>query len=151
MTESKKTERKNIDVQNRYNPLKRSQANLVQSHAFVIADLPLCVFHMSKAVRDSDDISVSEPYVEKPVDLVRLDDCGLVEKVGWSRVNGSLFHFWSAYDVAVKRAREYVEQLETPVPGCPHTGIRNVPGGGFTCCTDDCDNEVRREVVEYGE
>jgi len=145
------TEEKRINLNNRHSSLSRSQAALVRSHARVVARLPLCVFHTSRFVRDSDDLTLSEPYVERPPNLMYFRKCGVVEKVDKLECNGTLFHLWSALEPAVKQAREYLDSLETPVPGCPHAGIRNVPDGGYTCCTDDCDNEVPREVVEYGQ
>jgi len=131
----------------RHSKLSRGQANLVRSYARVIADLPLSVFHISEYVDNSDEYSVQISYVERPSELVRLRTHGIVKKVDKLSYDGSQFHVWSASEEAVTRAREYLEQLETAVPGCPHTGVRNVPDGGFTCCNDECDNEVPREMV----
>jgi len=131
----------------RHSKLSRGQANLVRSYARLIADLPLSEFHISEYVHDSDEYSVQIPYVERPSELVRLRTHGIVKKVDKLSYDGSLFHVWIASEEAVIRAREYLEQSETAVPGCPHTGVRNVPNGGYTCCNGECDNEVAREMV----
>jgi hypothetical protein len=129
--------------------LSRGQFSLVRQHAHIIVDLPRGRFHASEMACDDPDLEV--PYAALPHDLKLWNSRGIITKVERRRLSQSgttrSYFIWRVPESVHGYAERYIEQLETAIPGCPHTGVRNVPLGGYTCCDDDCDNEVPREEV----
>jgi hypothetical protein len=129
--------------------LRRGQHMIVQQHAHVIAELPRGRFHGSEIA--CKDPTVEVPYADFPHDLKLWHSRGILSKVERRSVSLSsttaTYFVWRVPEEVHDYAESYLEQLETAIPGCPHTGVRNVPQGGYTCCDDDCDNEVPREEV----
>jgi hypothetical protein len=123
----------------------------LRSHCRVTARLPAGRFHISTEVRDDPEAAPDVTYcdVSKQA-VVKLHWHGIIEEVGRIRTKRrsdgvSIWHCRKQYR---DRAQEMVEALDGPVPACPHTGLRNIPGGGYTCTDDTCDVEVSREEVQ---
>jgi hypothetical protein len=125
--------------------LNRGEAILIRKSAREIAPLPRGRFHSSTAARE--DPSVEVPYADLPHGLKRSWRRTILRQVERRKVNQSTVYIWEVPERVHDYVEDYLEQLETAIPGCPHTGVRNVPRGGYTCCDDDCDNEVPREEV----
>lgn len=125
--------------------LNRGEATLLRKRAQEIAALPRGRFHSSIAAREDPDIEV--PYADLPHGLKRFWRGNLLRRIERRKVNQSTVYIWQVPERVHDYVEGYLEQLETAIPGCPHTGVRNVPLGGYTCCDDECDNEVPREEV----
>jgi len=129
--------------------LNRGQAPIIRAHATTIVDLPQGRFHASKVACDDPNLEV--PYAALPHDLKLWNSRGIITKVERRSVSlpgtTATYFVWRVPESVHEYAERYIEQLETAIPGCPHTGVRNVPLGGYTCCDDECDNEVPREEV----
>jgi len=125
--------------------LHRGEATTIRNNAREIVAPPRGRFHGSTVARDDADVDL--PYGNPPHGIKRLWRADIIRRVDRRKVNQSTIYIWEVPDRVREYAETYLEQLETAIPGCPHTGIRNVPGGGFSCCDDDCDNEVPREEV----
>jgi len=126
--------------------LSASQAATIRRYAREIADLPP-KFHSSEKL--CDDPSVDCPYrtLDSGVKS-RLRCTGTIQRVRRAGTSGGTVNIWRVPEAVAKRAEEcLVEQAETPVPGCPPSGLFNLRDGGYTCGRDDCDNEVPREEV----
>lgn len=127
--------------------LTRSQARNIGVYAETLATLPREEFHSSETLRD--DPTVELPYADLHAGAKRLmTDKGLLTVVETRRIGGCNYNIWDAPDDVLDRAQEYLDDSDTPVPGCPHRGLRNLGDGVYTCCNDDCDNSCSREEVD---
>lgn len=126
--------------------MKRGQADLIRHNARAIQSLPRGKFHTSEVVRDgASDVEV--PYADLPDTIKRRQGRGVLLKAERRYFGSSTYFIWRIPDKIHDYAEQYLEQLDTAIPGCPHTGVRNISGGGYTCCNDECDNEVPRSEV----
>lgn len=144
MTEQTRDSPVRTDYQ--YSGLSRGQARIVQVYSGVLSRLPE-TFHSSLRLKRDADCDV--PYVDVESNRLRTmtaRDCLIcVEK---RRRRGSPQRIWSVPEAVHQRAKELVDQRETAIPGCPHSGIRNIPDSDRYTCTDDgCANTVPREEV----
>lgn len=127
--------------------LTKSQARYIEVYAETLAALPRDEFHSSETFRD--DPAVEMPYAALHAGTKRsMMNKGLLTVVETRRMGGCNYNIWRVPDDVLDRAQEYVDDSDTPVPGCPHRGLRNLGDGEYTCCNDDCDNSCSREEVE---
>jgi len=127
--------------------LTKSQARYIEVYAETLATLPRGEFHSSETFRD--DPAVELPYAALHAGTKRsMMDKGLLTVVETRRIGGCNYNIWEVPDDVLDRAQEYADDSDTPVPGCPHRGLRNLGDGVYTCCNDDCDNSCSREEVD---
>jgi len=130
----------------RLSDLSASQAATIRKYAREIADLPP-KFHSSEKLCDDPNVDCPFRRLDSAVKS-RLRCTGTIQRVRRAGTSGGTVNIWRVPEAVAKRAEEcLVEQAETPIPGCPHSGVSNVRGGGYTCGRDDCDVEVPREEV----
>jgi len=125
----------------------KGQPRLIKNNARDIQSLPRGKFHSSTVVRDRADIEIQ--YADLPDTIKRWwGGRGLLVKVERRRFASSTYFIWRIPGKVHDYADKYLRELDTPIPGCPHRGVRNLSGGGYTCCHDECDNEVSRSEVD---
>jgi len=131
---------------NRHTTLNRAQARMVQAYAVPIAKLPRR-FHSSVHLKEDDDCDL--PYHDLPRNRYRqFSETGIIVCEGRRQRRGTSCRIWSVPEEVHRRARERVDDRETQIPGCPHSGLRNVPDTDrYTCCDDECANTVPRAEV----
>jgi len=110
------------------------------------------VFHAAGISPPSEAIAGSDlEFYDLDTSIVlQLSYTGIFEERGSRRLAGrcgSRVKTWTCPREYRERAQVVLDGWDSPV-GCGHTGIRNIPRGGYTCTTDDCDVEVRREEVD---
>lgn len=130
---------------NRHTTLTSSQARMAQAYAVPISKLPRR-FHSSVHLRDDPDCDL--PYHDLPRNRYRqFSETGVIVCEGRRQRRGTSCRIWSVPAEVLRRAREYVDDRETQIPGCPHSGLRNLDNNRYTCCNDECANTVLREEV----
>lgn len=124
--------------------LSRSQARLLETCAQTVATLP-DRFHCSGALDAYTDL----PYVDLDAGLKdQLRRRGILICVSQRRVRGGPINLYEASAAAQTRAEKMLEtRPETAVPGCPHTGLRNLGGDQYSCTEDGCNNSCSRDEV----
>jgi len=134
------------ETANRHTTLNTTQARMVQAYAVAIAKLPRR-FHSSAHLKEDDECEL--PYHDLPRNRYRqFSETGIISCEGSRQRRGTRCRIWSVPDEVLRRAREYVDDRETQIPGCPHSGLHNVTGTDrYTCTDDDCSNSVPREEV----
>lgn len=126
--------------------LSASQAATIRKYAREIADLPP-VFHSSEKLCDDPNVACPFRKLDSGVKS-RLRVTGTIRRVERRGTSGGTVNIWRVPEVVRKRAEGcLIEQSETPIPGCPHSGLTNLRDGGYTCGRDDCDVQVPREEV----
>lgn len=134
----------------RQDRLSPSAVNTIQKHARVIASAPDDEFHCSAELAD-DEAGSDLNFHDIDTSIVQqLSHTGIFEECGSRRLAGqcgSRVKTWTCPREYRERAQAVLEGWNSPI-GCGHTGVRNIPRGGYTCCNDDCDVEVPREEVE---
>jgi len=134
------------DPYGKRNRLTTSQASHIQQRRAFIAALPDGRFHCSLAGCECP--AIDAPYYDAQAGtLDTLHDAGILKKVDRHRYHGTIINIWRVPRQVKTRAEELVATIETPIPGCPHRGVRNLPDGGYTCLEADCDVEVSRSEV----
>jgi len=134
----------------RQNRLSASAVNTIQKHARVIASAPDDEFHCSAELAADEAGSDLEFHEVGTSIVLQLSHTGIFEERGSRRLAGrcgSRVKTWTCRPEYRERAQEVLDGWDSPI-GCGHTGVRNIPGGGYTCTTDDCDVEVPRDEVE---
>jgi|APHM01.1.fsa_nt_gi hypothetical protein len=126
-------------------------SSTMQAQARTVSLLPAGRWHVSERIRDDPHVGDGLTYYELPTATVkRLHANSLIERAGQvapSTDTGSSVTVWRCPERYRDRAQQIVDRRDSPV-GCGHSGIRNIPGGGFSCTHDDCDVEVPRAEVE---
>jgi len=126
-----------------------STAATIQNFPRAIANAPGDEFHCSSNLNGDEregDLSFYE--LDSGV-VLKMSYTGIFELQGCRRPSGrslSRVKVWTCPPEYRERAQAVLDGWESPV-GCGHTGVRNIPGGGFTCTTDGCDVEVPRDEV----
>jgi hypothetical protein len=134
------------ETRRRRSKLSSSQAATIRKYAREIADLPP-VFHSSEKLRDDPNVDCPFRRLDSAVKS-RLRCTGTIKRVERRGTSGGTVNIWRVPEAVRKRADKcLIEQSETPIPGCPHSGVSNVRDGGYTCGREDCDVEVSREEV----
>jgi len=134
----------------RQNRLSESAVNTIQKHARAIASAPADEFHCSAELADEEAGGDLEFHDLDTSILLQLSYSGIFEERGSRRLAGrcgSRVKTWTCPAEYRERAQAVIDGWNSPI-GCGHTGVRNIPGGGYTCTTDDCDVEVGRSEVE---
>jgi len=129
--------------------LSASAVSAIQKHARVIASAPADEFHCSQELAASEAGGGLEFHDIDTSIVLQLSHTGIFEERGSQRLDGrcgSRVKVWTCPPEYRERAQAVLDSWNSPI-GCGHTGVRNIPGGGFTCCNDDCDVEVPRDEV----
>lgn len=61
-------------------------------------------------------------------------------------IEGDERHWWRVNTDAYVRARDYLSKTDQETLPCGHTGVYNVPDGGYEC--SECGRDVTREQAE---
>jgi len=134
----------------RQNRLSASTVSTIQKHARVIASAPTDEFHCSQELADDEAGSDLEFHDIDTSIVLQLSYTGIFKERGSRRLFGrcgSRVKTWTCPREYRERAQAVLDGWDSPI-GCGHTGVRNIPRGGYTCCNDDCDVEVGRSEVE---
>jgi len=127
-----------------------STAAAIQNHPRVIARAPADEFHCSSNLNgDAAEGDLSFYDLDSGV-VLKMSYTGIFELRGRRRPSGrslSRVKVWTCPAEYREHAQDVLDSWNSPI-GCGHTGVRNIPGGGFTCCNDDCEVEVRRDEVD---
>jgi hypothetical protein len=133
----------------RQDRLSASAVATIKKHARVIAHAPGDEFHCSATLAGDGDTGLSFYDIDTDI-VMQLSYTGIFKRTGSTKRTdrgGSRVKTWTCPDEYRERAQAVLDGWDSPI-GCGHTGVRNIPGGGFTCTTDDCDVEVPREGVD---
>jgi hypothetical protein len=74
---------------------------------------------------------------------------GIIKKAGWYHLDGDKVRLYEITQPAYEVAHNRDDGDRGPIPGCAHTGLRNIAEDEYTCTVDGCDNTVTREQVEW--
>lgn len=128
--------------------LRQDQRQLLRCYAVEIHPWPDSEpFGTAKYVRDETDL----PHLDISTDLTRrLLEASIIRVADNAGPPGDSINAYESVrgrpGVVVAQTLSEREQ-ETMIPGCLHSGLKNLRDGGYTCGREDCDVEVSREEV----
>jgi len=141
--------RNGANATNAKDSISPSAVNTIRRHARVIPSAPAGEFHCSGRLAGDERDGLSFHDIDTST-VIQLSHVGIFEQRGSVKrldKSGSRVKTWAVAAEYRERAQAVLDGWNSPI-GCGHTGVRNIRGGGFTCCNDDCDVEVRRGEVD---